>query len=305
VRAAIAILFFIGSIPMALALDPQTNADVWLTNAPALPEPYANATPQTNRFTSLKAEVIAGKLRMTLEGGVAENVRLIASADAPGHWPARDWRTYPMRRAGKSWIGEVPVDSLYVPIIYFAMARDGANRSASAMRIVRPDAMDLEQPTRLFWPFIEGFEQELDGWRRTDGVPLRTAPVAKNGQSSLAIVIPPRGRSVTLLTTRLRGWFAEEQHATGVGLWARTSHGHGSVAFTLMANAFTTNQTMARATNSVEVRERWSKVELPFSKFGKLPVGDLDLFSIEFTAQPGTEFLIDDVYWLGRWGTNF
>jgi hypothetical protein len=45
-------------------------------------------------------------------------------------------------------------------------------------------------------------------------------------------------------------------------------------------------------------------VELPFHTFPKLPIGEIDLFSIELTAKPGTEILLDDVQLLGRWRTE-
>jgi hypothetical protein len=287
--------------------DPQPGSDAWLTNAPpSLPAPQTTTGIDTNRFVNVKAEAVAGKLLLRWE--TAEQfaeARIIASADAPGHWPARDWRTFLMRRIPGGWLTEVPVDSLDVPIIYFVV--DGANgkTAASPMRIVFPRALGLEEPTRLFWPFIEGFEQGTEGWRAVDGPAVRRDAEAKSGRASLAMQVPSGRRSTTLVTTRFRGWFLEEHGATGIALWLRMKTGTGTARFALSANAFSTNQLIARRTETVRVTEKWTRALLPFSTFPKLALGDVDLFSVELTAAPGAEFLIDDVRLAGRWPLDF
>jgi len=286
---------------MARARDPQPGSDVWLTNAPALPQPHTTTAIDTNRFSSLRAEAVAGKLLVRWEiGEPFSEARIIASADAPGHWPARDWRTFPMRRTPTGWLTEVPADGLDVPIIYFASAIGQGTSLASPMRMVHPRALGLEEPTRLFWPFIEGFEQGTEGWRAIDGS-LRRDTEGKSGRASLGIQISKERRSATLVTTRLRGWFLEEHGATGVALWLRLKTGTGTARFTLFANAFSTNQLIARRTETMKVTEKWTQAVLHFRSFPKLALGDVDLFSVELTAEPGMEFLMDDVRLLGRW----
>ena len=203
------------------------------------------------------------------------------------------------------WFAELPVDSLHVPIIYFAVVRESNAISASAMRMVEPLALGLEEPTRFFWPFIEGFELELDGWRVAENAEARIDPLAKNGRAALIARVSEDRHATTVTTTRLRGWFLEEHGATGVALWLRTKTGTGTAAFTLLANAFSTNQIVSRRAETVRVSNRWTKIELPFSSFPKFPLGDLDLLSIELSGKPGTEFLLDDLYLLGRWQMDF
>jgi hypothetical protein len=271
-----------------------------------LPEKFAGAVVSTNRFITLRAEVIAGALHVKSElGDLASEPMLIVSADAPGHWPARDWRTFSMRRFGASWAAEIPVDSLDVPQIYFVAARENGKLMASPMRLAHPRALGMEAPSHFFWAFVEGFEQDLDGWRMVTATEVRTDVVARSGRAALVVRVPAGQRSVSVQTTRLRGWFLEEHGATGIGVWLRTRSGKGTVAFALMANAFSTNQIVARRADTVKVSTKWAKAALPFDSFPKMNLGDVDMFSIEFAAEPGTELLIDDVHLLGRWRDDF
>ena len=284
------------------AVEPKPGADQWLTNASTLPAAYEKISVLTNAFTSLKAEIVAEKLRVSWEP-VANfsDAKIIASTGSPGHWPARDWHPYGMRRAGGEWITEIPVDSLDVPIIYFAAARGADGSIVSPMRVVFPGALGLEQPSRIFWPFVEGFEQGLEGWRITDAAELRTGVPSKNGRAALALRVPEGRRTVTVVTTRVQGWFLEEHAATGLALWLRTQRGTATATFTLFANAYSTNQIIARRAGAVGVSAQWTMVVLPFYSFPRIPLGEIDLFSIELTAKSGTEILLDDVQLLGRW----
>ncbi len=293
-------------VSMVRAADPKPGSDSWLTNGGMFPEKFANAAVRTNLFTHLRAEVVAGTLQVKCEP--AENIlepRLVASADAPGHWPARDWRTFGMRRFGESWVGEIPVDSLDVPQIYFVAAREQGRAVVSPMRVVYPRAAGMEAPSHFFWAFIEGFEQGLDGWRMADGTEARTDSAAKSGRASLGVRVPAGQRSIAVETTRLRGWFLEEHRAAGIGVWLRTKSGTGTAAFTLVANARSTNQIISRRAETMKVSTKWAKAALLFESFPKVRLGDLDLFSIEFAAEPGTELLIDDLHLLGRWRDDF
>ena len=140
---------------LAIAREPLAGADRWLTNAAVFPEDFANVPLSTNHFATLRAEVVADTLQVKCEaGGGLIDLRLVASADAPGHWPARDWRTRPMKLRGAAWVAELPVDSLDVPQIYFVVAREKEKLVASPMRLAEPRALGLEQPTRLFWAFV-------------------------------------------------------------------------------------------------------------------------------------------------------
>ena len=58
---------------------------------------------------------------------------------------------------------------------------------------------------------------------------------------------------------------------------------------------------VARRDETVQVTEKWTAAALRFESFPRLALGDVDLFSVELTAEPGAELLIDDVQLLGRW----
>lgn len=163
----------------------------------------------------------------------------------------------------------------------------------------------MEAPSHFFWAFIEGFEQDLDGWRIANTMEVQTDAGAKSGRTSLIVRVPAGQRSIAIETTRLRGWFLEEHGANGIGLWLRTKSGTGTTTFTLMANARSTNQVVSRRAETVEVTTKWAKAALLFESFPKLRIADVDLFTIEFAAAEGTELLIDDLHLLGRWRDDF
>jgi len=284
---------------------PEPAADRWLTEAGARPERFAESTVLTNGFATLRAEVVAGVLQVKCDGDEAlSGLKLVASADAPGHWPARDWRTLSMRRAGPGWLAEIPVDSLDVPQIYFVTARTSGREVVSPLRLAHPRGLGMERPSRLFWAFLEGFEQGQEGWR-VSGDQRRTNALARSGRAALAARVPTGRKSVSVESTRLRGWFVQENGADGFAVWLRTAGGTGRAAFTLAANAFTTNQVTSRRSETAAVSTNWIKARLTFESFPKAPLADLDLLTIEFTAAPGTELLIDDVHLLGRWREDF
>ncbi len=284
---------------------PEPDADRWFTEGGVRPEPFVGATVRSNEFATLRAEVVANVLQVKCDAaGAGDAPRLIVSADAPGHWPARDWRTLAMRRAGPGWLVEVPVDSPDVPLIYFIATRAEGSPVVSPLRMARPRALGLERPSRLFWAFLEGFEQGLEGWRAPE-ISLTTNALARSGRASLAVRVPAGKKSVSVETARLRGWFAQEHGAEGVALWLRTAGGDGRVVCTLAAHAFTTNQILARRAEAIPVTTNWAKARLTFESFPRVPLADLDLLIIEFIAAPGTELWMDDVHWLGRWREDF
>lgn len=288
----------------AFAAEPSPNADCWLTNG-VFPVPFSDANVRTNLFQTLRAEAVAGKLQVKFEALPSlHKPRVIASADAPGHWPARDWRSLPMRRAGPNWLAELPVDSLDVPQIYLVAAMTGEQEVVSPMRLAMPRDLGLEKPTRLFWAFLEGFEQGAQSWRAKNSQ-VHTGALARSGRSALSVTVPSDRQSATLTSTRLRGWYLQEHGADGVALWLRTRSGTASAAFTLAGHAFSTNQILSRKTETTTISTNWTKVRLTFESFPRPPLADLDLLAIEFAAEPGTEILLDDVHLLGRWREDF
>lgn len=292
--------------------DPaQPSPEVWLTNSVQFPPSISTNAVQAKRFDNLHAEALAGTMKVRWTPTIddpAVGAVLRFSAGERGHWPARDWRSCPMARRGAAWETTVPVDSLDEPLIYFAQAFVAGQTNVSPMRLCRPRRLGLEQPTRIFWPFVEGFEESLEGWRWLAGGPedgrILTSGPARNGKFALAVTISPGKSSVTIGTTRLRGWYLLEHGASGISLWMKTREGVGAVRFTLMANAFATNQAVAIRLATVPIQAEWRCVELPLRSFPRLALAELDFFAIEFLGASGREFLIDDLQMLGRWKLN-
>jgi hypothetical protein len=283
----------------------------------------------------LKAEALAGKLRVVCAGQAPAHLTrvLYASADELGHWPARDWRAFPMSNRGGLWDAFVPVEDLDVPVVYFvseaatpvptsrnaSSGRDslpptqrgpapgGLSRDArlSPMRRVQPRAVGLQEPSQPFGPFLAGFETGLEGWRllgdASEGPPLQADPAARTGGRALCVTVPAGKRSGTLATTRLRGWQLQRQNAWGVRLWLRTRAGTALARFSLLAHSGTPQQVVAVRRTEQPLKDAWQRVDLRFAEFAELPLYAVDQLTIEFIGQGPIECLVDDVELLGNW----
>lgn len=281
------------------------GADGWLTNSGAYPN-WVNAAPAAG-FETLRCEAVAGKLKVSWPAAIPTNtqVLLYASFDAPGHWLARDWRSTAMIPRPGSWDVSLPVLDLDIPVVYFlATHQPGGGTNYSPLRVCHPRAAGLEEPSRPFWPFLEGFEEGLESWRvlgpATNPPALAIGAPAVNGYGALKVRLPGNRRTATVATTVLRGWHLTRFSAKGLQLWARTSGKQGRAAFALMANAGTTNQTVFACPNQVELGPVWQKIELVFEVVPELARPEVDLFTIEFSGEPAQEFWLDNLSLLGR-----
>ncbi len=289
------LLFFVSSTAFA---QTGTNADLWIAGPIEYPRTVPAAAVESNLFSSLHAEVVAGKFKVVWPASSADGVAtLFVSADKPGHWKARDWFRRELSAKGTLWETAVPVENLDVPLVYFVELQRGKTRILSPARVADPRELGLENPTSFYWNFLDGFEEGLESWRLTDErdfpTGLQLSPTAKNGRHSLSLDIPEKKRSVTAGTTRVRGWHF--QQASGVRLWMRTRSGRGRARFTLMTNAFSTNQVVAVAAEEKEISSEWQMIDLPLSAFPKIPEAEIDYFTIEAIAEGPREFLVDDL----------
>jgi hypothetical protein len=292
------------------AAEPAPPADDWLANPVVFPRFADPAQILTNDFLALHSECLAGRLKIRWETSPINTnwtVVVQASADVPGHWLARDWRPYPMTSRDTMWETTVPVDHPDVPILYFVQAENPGlpGPRFSPMRICYPRRLGIEEPTRIFWPFLEGFEEGLAGWQLLSKggqlPPLSLSPMAKNGHAALLVSIPAGKRSATLASTRVRGWQVSQHNATGLSVWLRALDGPGQARFTLFSQAYSTNQVMALCSHEVSLNDTWQRVNLPFEDFPGVVLSTLDLFTIEFVANGPSRFLIDDLQLLGWW----
>src|SRR5689334_21789071 len=90
-------------LPAQGQTPPPLPADTWVTTAVQFPPGIATNTVRTNGFETLHAEVVARRVKIVWPNEAipaTAEIILMASADDAGHWPARDWRTYPMTKRG-------------------------------------------------------------------------------------------------------------------------------------------------------------------------------------------------------------
>ena len=308
--AVVALLGFLsGNFLISLrAQIPKPRADQWLSGAYEYPVAAGGKVGSTTGFEAIETDAVAGRLKVYWNSGAATGsggVTLFASAETAGHWPARDWRQYPMSLRAGRWEASVPVESVDIPMIFFLRVGEGAGARLSAMRSCVPRAAGLEEPSRIFWPYLEGFEDGSTSWRSfgasVGAVPFEIDPLAKQGKASLRVTVPGAGRSVGVATTRVRGWQIVERSATGLRLWMRTRSGAGRVRFTLFANAGGPLEVVMAYDREVTLSDRWQKVDLAFGRFGKGPLAEVDLLALEFSADGAREFLVDELQLLGPW----
>ena len=266
------------------------------------------AVVRSNLFSSLHAEAVGGRLKILwtpAESAPTGSVFVHASVAEPAHWPTRDWRSHAMTRSASSWQATVPIEDVAVAVVYYVSTTERGLTNLSPLRFVVPGRAGLEQPTRVFWPFLEGFEEGAESWRLLSedsrDPPLKIDSTPKNGRAALAVAVPAGKRSATVATTRVRGWQIQHEGATGLRVWLRARAGGGRARCTLLAHAFSTNQAVGLWPNDILLSNQWAKVELPFTEVARLPFGAVDLFAIEFIADGPRDFLIDDLQLLGPW----
>ena len=299
-----AILTAVASLVTAATQVWAASGDSWLEDKTAV-YPSAFKKIDDKAFSSLHAESLVGKLKVYLDSNalLAGTPVLHASFDAPGRWRARYWRRFPMEPRGPRFEAELPAESVDVLVVYFVEAQLGGITNASPMRVCSPRDLGLEKPSREPWTFIEGFELGLDGWAIAGDAPpgavLSAANQGHDGEHSLSVSMPERARSITVVTTRLRGWKILQHHAIGLRVWACAVSGTGVAKLTLVANARTDKQAVFAFPEEFKLNEGWSKMEIPLSRIPDLLQGEIDLMTIEFVGTGPVVFQLDDLELVG------
>ena len=251
-------------------------------------------------FESLKAEVIIGKLNVFWRADriPATSATILYSPDHPGHWAAREWRELSMRKRQNLFDAKLPVADVDLPIVYFVRATTGTGTVNSPARLVIARQAGMEKGSTVFWPFAEGFENGARNWTIAGETDFSTD--ARSGSKSLRLQVPAGKHSVSASTTRVRGWHFIRQRARSIRVWLKAS-APGKAQFTLTANARTPNQASARSGVTAPVSQEWQAVDVPLESFPLRNIADIDLFTIDFIGESGSELLIDDLQFLGRW----
>jgi len=307
--------------PGALALAVQAAdpaPDNWLPEG-RYPAFVRTLDVNVESFSTLHAEVLVGRLKVRWTAPEAEspktNVTLYVSADAPGRWPARDWRPVPMVKAGERWEAAVPVDRVDVPLVYFVAVgtfepekplhgQPGPER-VSPLRVARPDRLGMGGASRVFWPFLDGFEEHLAGWRivsdAAQGFSMERSASPHNGKNALTLFVPEGKGSGTIATTRLRGWQVAQQNATGFSLWLRSDQPNARVRFTLFSHASMDSPRTAPCRRLMTIDETWTRIDVAFRDFRGVVPGQIDLLAVELIGEGPVRFWVDDLQLLGRW----
>jgi hypothetical protein len=291
-----------------LAAGAETNTpppDGWLTNAFTWPDFVGSPASSQPDFESLRAETSGGRLKIFWSPSALDtnaSVQFFVSADSPGHWPARDWRGYGAAAHDTNWEARIPVDDVDVPLVYFAAAARAGATNYSPPRITLPRALGLEEPTRIFWPFVEGFEEGPGSWRlASDAGSLRLTSEAKHGKAALLLTLPAGKKAVSVGTTRLRGWKVMQHGIRGFSVWLRTRQGTATARFALHADTFTPQHARDESQLEVRISNHWQRVDVPFDSFPQPPPAGLDWVTFEFVADGPREILLDDLQYLGPW----
>ena len=283
-----------------------TNAfpgDGWISNRVKFPAFVARNSIRFTGFERVHAEVLAARLRVVWPGAPTNltSATVWASADSLGHWPARDWRRFAMKFSGDEADATLPVEDLELPLAYFIEAMGPTTTNASLMRSVLPGDAGLQLPTRVFWTYLDGFEDGADGWRivSPQGA-LKMTDVARTGRRGLTVSGVDDGHPVSIGTTRVRGRHFLRPEVEGVSVWLRTRSGNGLARVAMVAQAFSTNEVRAVLPNEIPITAEWRKVAWLKSSMTNLPLTEVDFLSIEFQGAEATEFILDDLELISR-----
>jgi len=299
-------LLFVFALSGLAQQSPKLSPDAWTTNA-SYPSFVA-----TNRLAEvasggLSVEALVGKLRVYWappEAVEVKEARLWMSTDVPGVWLARDWQMLPLEKKGQRWEGVMPVENVDVPVVYFVEVIT-PKPMITAQRICHPRVAGLEEPSRIFWPFLEGFEEDLWSWRLVADepkfTPVQTATVVKSGNVSLKLTLASDKHSVTVATTKIRGWQLDQNFANGIRIWVKLAQGTAKLRCTLQAHAFTPKQIISVYPEDFTLTTDWQPVDLKLNGFPKLAIGEVDLMTLELIGKGPLEAYVDNVQFLGRW----
>jgi len=287
----------------------ETNsplADGWFTNAFGWPSFIAPKTVNFSQFEDLRAEAIAGRLKVywtPVQMDTNAIVQLFASADEPGHWAVRDWRMIEAIARETSWEAKIPVEDVAVPMAYFLQVTGDGRTNLSPLRMASPRALGLTEPTRIFGPFLEGFEAGARSWRNltSTNAPLQLAAESVSGTHALQVSVAGQNVPTVIGTTRIRGWQALHPGVCGFSLWLRTRSGSAKASFTLHTDAFSPRATRTTSTFTARLTNEWQRVDIAFDTFPKLELPRVDWLTIEFTAPAAGTVLLDDLQFLGPW----
>ncbi|MCX7871678.1 MAG: hypothetical protein N2487_00160 [Verrucomicrobiae bacterium] len=284
------------------------EADFPVTNKIEYPIFIQKKTPHITLFTNVNAEAVAGKVQITWASEeLISNftATVFYSVDYLSHTTAREWRYSPMLYRGNLFNCVLPVDDIDVPVVYFGTAVKDGYTNVSALRACTPRKLGLEAPSRPFWNFLEGFEETTINWqilsKYPEIQPLRTNVEPKNGKSALCVTLPAGRTSISVGTTRVRGWHATHWNAKGFAVWLRTGTGEGKARFSIASHAWTDKQSMSEKTFEYPLSNRWTRVEVKFSDFPKANISEIDLLIFEFSGKGEMEFWIDDLTLTGPW----
>jgi hypothetical protein len=241
----------------------------------------------------------SGATPATSESTVSPVPRVLVSTDAPGHWPVRDWRSWPMTGRPGAWEARIPLLSAFTPVVYFVEASAAGTTNASAMRWFRPRLAAVTEPTFPFTGHLEGFEQGMAGWEwggSGDGSAWMTVSSdAWSGRGALRIEVPSRRASATVGTVRVRGWMLAEHAPRQLVVVARTEKGTGKIRMALHGDARSPQLAVFPAKSEFEVGPRWRRIEVPLSSFVNLRPSSVDWLTIQFLADSGRAVLLDDL----------
>jgi hypothetical protein len=123
----------------------------------------------------------------------------------------------------------------------------------------------------------------------------------KSGKASLKLSLPADKHSMTVATTRIRGWQLNQNFANGIRIWVKLSQGTAKLRCTLQSDAFTPKQVVSVYPEDFSLTADWQAIELKLNRFPKVVVGDVDLLTLELIGNGPLEAYLDNVQLLGRW----
>ena len=283
--------------------DPEP--DTWVSPAGIHPD-WVGGTTRVTGFDDFGAEVIVGKLKIHWKPAAdtpsPSTVTLYTSADFPGGWASLHWVKHTMAYRGSQWEVAVPVENIEIPVVYFLQIDVESKVANSPMRVCRPNSAGMDRPTRPFWPYLDGFEEELVGWFPIGDSPRPVSqPGGHTGNRAMAISIPPGKSSAAVGSTIIRSWHMTLEKAKGVRFWARLESGTATGRLTFYGDHEQPHQRISVWPIEIELTDQWQPVDMFFHELPYLPLASIDFFTLEVVSGSPVTLLIDDLQLKGAW----
>ncbi len=253
--------------------------------------------------SNLRANVegIIGKLKFVVSdtGELSQNsYRLLVSRGPKGRWMKRRWEVFDLRKRGAGLETWLPVESVNLPVFFYVKSIN-ANGSVSLGPIQRvvPLDLDIEKPSRPFWPFLEGFENSTGAWTIGSEVTL-SKKEAYSGKASLKVGFAQGRYQTSISTDLIQGWHWSFVETEGLRIWCRSEGGAATLGLAVEVENEEGTSLMVFP-HRYPLSEHWEALDFDLSQIRHLDMASIVRIHFEIRSTLRESVFLDDLQLLG------